>query len=206
MFYSHYLTLMGRAEEGTEQMRLTLELDPLNPFVQSMYGTQLCMIDDFQGCIRVIEEVMVSNPGFGFGYSQVSFAYHQLGEDDKAIAAMANEIRVAKNDPEGALALETAYAEGGFSHAMLRAAEALEERSKTVHVGPLAIGNLYEDAGEAEKAIDWYELGYQIKGPGVPYLGVFTKSPAVQSNPRFITLLRDIKLDYWADKYSQPVE
>ena len=38
MFYSHYLTMMGRAEEGTEQMRLALELDPLNPFVQGLYG------------------------------------------------------------------------------------------------------------------------------------------------------------------------
>ena len=204
MFYSHYLTLIGRAEEGSEQMRLALELDPLNPFVQSMYGTQLCMIDDYEGCIRVIEDVMASNPGFGFGYNQVSWAYHQLGEDDKAIAAMANVIRVTKNDPEGALALQTAYAEGGFAHAMLREAMALEERSKTVHVGPLAIGDSYEYAGEVEKTIDWYELGYQIKGPGVPYLGVFTRSPAVQSNPRFIKLLRDIRLDYWADKYSQP--
>jgi hypothetical protein len=71
---------------------------------------------------------------------------------------------------------------------------------------PLDIGGSYDLAGEAEKAIDWYELGYQITGPGVPYLGAMTKSPAVQSNPRFIKLLRDIKLDYWADKYSQPSE
>jgi TolB-like protein len=206
MFYSHYLTLMGRAEEGTEQMRLALELDPLNPFVLSMHGTQLCMIGDFQGCIRVIEDVMASNPGFGFGYGQVAWAYHQLGEYDKAIAAMANAIRVKKNDPEGALALEAAYAEGGFAHATLREAIKLEERAKTVHVGPLAIGNMYDYAGEAEKAIDWYELGYQIKGPNVPYLGVFTTSTAVQSNPRFIKLLRDIRLDYWADKHSQTDE
>jgi hypothetical protein len=93
-----------------------------------------------------------------------------------------------------------------LSGAMLSAAQAFEERSRTVHVGPLAIGHLYEYVGEAEKAIDWYELGYQITGPSVPYLGVMTKSPAVHSNPRFIKLLRDVKLDYWADKYSQPSE
>ncbi|TFG68391.1 MAG: hypothetical protein E4H27_08005, partial [Anaerolineales bacterium] len=112
MFYSHYLTLVGRAEEGTEQMRLALELDPLNPFVQSMYGMQLCLIHDFQGCIRVIEDVMASTPGFGFGYSALAWAYHDLGEDDKAIIAMANDFRVTVNFPEGELALETAYAEG----------------------------------------------------------------------------------------------
>jgi len=162
------------------------------------------MAGDLQGCIRVIEEVLASTPGFGFGHNVLVWAYDGLGEKDKAIAAQANHFRLTMNFPEGALALETAYAKGDYSHAMLQAAEALEERSKTVHVGPLAIGELYEYAGEVEKAIDWYELGYQITGPGVPYLGVFTESPAVRSNPRFIKLLRDIKLDYWADKYSQP--
>jgi tetratricopeptide (TPR) repeat protein len=204
-FYSHYLTLIGRAEEGTEQMRLALELDPLNPFVRALHGVQLFMADDLQGCIRVIEDVMASTPGFGFGHSALVWAYHWLGEKDKAIAALANEFRVSMNFPEGALVVETAYAEGDYTGALLRAAQALEERSNTVHVGPLNIGGLYELAGEAEKAIDWYELGYQIRGPGVPYLGP-NGSPTVRSNPRFIKLLRDIKLDYWADKYSQPSE
>jgi len=203
MFYSHLLTLLGRADEGTEQMQLALELDPLNPFVQSLYGVQLGMIGDFQGCVRVIEDVMASTPGFGFGHGVLMWAYHELGEKDKAIAAMASYFRVSKNFPEGALAVETAYAEGDYASAFLAAAEALEKRSKTVHVGPLAIGHMYAYAGEAEKAMDWYELGYQITGPGVPYLGALTKSPKVRSNTRFIKLLRDIKLDYWADKYSQ---
>ena len=206
MFYSHYLTLMGRAEEGTQQMQLALELDPLNPFVKSLYGTQLYMIDDFQGCVRVIEDVMASTPGFGFGYSTLIWAYHELGEWDKAIAAAANDFRVSLNFPEGALALEKAYADGNYPGAWLHAADVLEERSRTVHVGPLAIGELYELAGETEKAIDWYEVGYQISGPGVPYLGVMTKSTAVRSNPRFIKLLRDMKLDYWAYKYTQSGE
>jgi len=121
---------MGHAEEGTEQMRLALELDPLNPFVQSLHGTQLCMIGDFEGCARVIEDVMASTPGFGFGYAPLTWAYHELGERDKAIAAAANYFRVSLNVPEGALAIEKAYADGDYSGAMLHAAKILEERSK----------------------------------------------------------------------------
>jgi len=204
LFYSHLLTLLGRQEEGSEQMRLALELDPLNPFVRVLYGVQLCMIDDLQGCVRVTEEVLASTPGFGFGYRTLVWAYNALGQKDKAIAALVDNLSI--DFPEGAQAAENAYADGDYSGAMLAAAKALEERSKTVHVGPLAIGDLYGYVGDAEKAIDWYELGFQITGPGVPYLGAMTKSPAIHSNPRFIKLLRDIKLDYWADKYSQPGE
>jgi TolB-like protein len=205
MFYSHLLTLTGRIEEGTEQMRLALELDPLNPFVRGLHGIQLLMAGDLQGSIRVTEDVLASTPGFGFGYWTLELAYHFLGEQDKSIAASAKIYR-NDNDPEGALALESAYAESGYVGARLSEARRFEELSRTVHVDPVVMGWIYAHAGEAEKAIDWYELSFQITGPNVPYLGALTKTPAVQSNPRFIKLLRDIKLDYWADKYSQPSE
>ena len=205
LLYSHLLTLTGRIEEGTEQMRLAVELDPLNPFVRGLHGVQLLMADDLQGAIRVTEEVLASTPGFGFGYWTLIHAYHYLGEKDKAIAAAAEEHLVF-NDPEAAMALESTYAESGYVAAWLSNAQVFEEAYRTDGLLALGVGNSYEFAGEAEKAIDWFELGYQIAGPNVPYLGAKVKTPAIQSNPRFIKLLRDMKLDYWADKYSQPSE
>ena len=203
MFYSHYLTLMGRAEEGTEQMRLALELDPLNPFVQGLHGTQLLMIDDFHGAVRVTEDVMASTPGFGFGYINTWVAYHVLGEKDKAIAAAANHFRITRGDPTGALALEEAYTGGNYTDALRHTAEVLAKHSESSHVPPMDIGLLYTQAGEIDKAIDWFEKAYREHDPDAPYMGVMIKSPAVHTNPRFIQLLRDMKLDYWADKYSQ---
>jgi len=200
MFYSHFLTLTGRIEEGTEQMRLALELDPLNPFVRALHGVQLLMADDLQGCIRVIEEVLASTPGFGFGHWNLVSAYHYLNEKDKAIAGWASALRIF-DEPEEALALETTYAESGYDAAWLSDAQSLEELYATDEIDPFAIGDTYRLAGEAEKAIDWYEVEYQITGPNAPYLGALVKTPAIQSNPRFIKLLRDLKLDYWADKY-----
>jgi serine/threonine-protein kinase len=204
MFYSHYLTLMGRAEEGTEQMRLALELDPLNPFVRGLYGAQLMLVNNLQESVAVIEDVLASTPGFGFGYATIWIAYHVLGEKDKAIAAAANNFRVTQGEPTGALAIEESYADGDYSGALLHAAEVLIEHSKTDHVPPMYIGILYEQAGEVEKAIDWFEVAYRNHDPSAPYMGVLTKSPVVHTNPRFIELLRDMKHDYWADKYSQP--
>jgi len=207
LLYSHLLTLTGRIEEGTEQMRLALELDPLNPFVRGLHGVQLFMADNLQGAIRVTEEVLASTPGFGFGHWTLVGAYDYLGEKDKAIAAAADVIRVFKG-PEGALAFETVYVESGYVAAWLSRAPALEEAYRTdgLFTSPWLIGLYYEFAGEAEKAIDWYETGFQITGPNMPYIGALTKTPAIQSNPRFIKLLRDMKLDYWANKYSQPGE
>ena len=206
MFYSHYLTLIGRADEGTEQMRLTLLLDPLNPFVQGLSGAQLLMIDDYQGAVKVIEDVMASTPGFGFGHLISWHANHVLGERGKAIAAAANHFRVTRGDPTGAEALEEAYVDGDYPGALRHAAAVLAEYSKTAYIQPMTIGSLFEQAGDVEKAIDWFEIAYREFDPTAPYMGVLTYSNAVHSNPRFIKLLREMKLDYWADKYSQSNE
>jgi serine/threonine-protein kinase len=203
MFYSHYLTLVGRVEEGTEQMRLALELDPLNPFVQGLHGAQLLMSGDPQGAINVIEDVMASTPGFGFGYGIISIAYDALGEKDKAIAAAANDFRITRDDPTGALALEEAYVDGDYRGALLHAASVLTKHSENSYVAPTVIGFLYAQAGETDKAIDWFEKAYQDHDPDAPFMGVMVKSKSVLSHPRFIALLRDMKLDYWADQYSQ---
>ena len=54
-----------------------------------------------------------------------------------------------------------------------------------------------------KKPLTGMNLVTRSEGLVLPYLGVMTKSPKRRSNPRFIKLLRDVKLDYWADKYSQ---
>ena len=68
---------------------------------------------------------------------------------------------------------------------------------------PTDIAVLYEYAGEIEKAIDWFEISYRRKDPDAPYLGVLIKNPAINAHPRYQKLLRDLKLDYWADKFSE---
>jgi TolB-like protein/tetratricopeptide (TPR) repeat protein len=203
MFYSHYLGIVGRIEESTAEMLLALKLDPLNPFVHALHGVQLQMTDDFEGAVAVAEEVLAAAPGFGFGYVVTWHSYQELGERDKAIEAAANFFRYTRGNPTAAEALEAIYDGTNYSESLLYAAELLAVHSKTAHVPPMDIGSLYEYAGDIEKAIDWFETAYRNNDPDSPYLGVLSKSPEMHANPRFQQLLRDMKLDYWADRFSQ---
>jgi TolB-like protein/cytochrome c-type biogenesis protein CcmH/NrfG len=203
MFYSHYLALMGRTLQSSEQMRRALELDPFNPFVRGLYGAQLLMIGDYQGCVDVIEEVMRTTPGFAFGYNTMWKSYFELGDYDKALSAAANFYRLTQGDPTGADALEEAYRDGDYQSAMLHAAAVLEEHSQNAHVAPMFIGFMYEQAGNYEKAIEWYEIAYEKHDPDAPYIAVITTSPGLHSHPRFIQLLQNMKHYYWAGLYSQ---
>jgi len=202
MFYSHYLAIMGRGQESSEQMRRALELDPFNPFVRGLYGAQLSFIGDFQGSIDVLEEVMRTTPGFAFGYNVLWQSYFEVGRYDEALAAVAGFYRHARGDSKTADTLEQAYRNGDYSRAMLESATALEGYPEGPQAGPLSLGYMFEQAGEIEKAIDWYEIGVARYDPDAPYLPVVSKNPELHLNPRFIKLLMKMKHYYWAGLYS----
>jgi len=202
MFYSHYLTLTGKADEGSEQMAIARSLDPLNPFVEALHGAQLMMIDDLQGCVDVIHRVHADYPGFGFGHLVVWQSYYGMENESEAIAAAARHFRITRGDPTGAESLESAYQDGDFAAATAHAAEVLIEHRKTTHVPAINIAMLFEQAGQIEQAIDWYEIAFETFDPTAPYIGVMVKSPKLHSHPRFIQLLRDMRLDHWVQEYS----
>jgi hypothetical protein len=106
----------------------------------------------------------------------------------------ANYFRLTRGDPIGALALEEKFEDGDYTGALLHAAEVLTEHSKTTHVPPLNIAFLYDQAGEVEKAIDWFEIGNREYDPNAPYLAVLPISEETKSNPRFVNLLREMQL------------
>jgi TolB-like protein len=202
MFYSHFLTLTGKLKEGSEQMSIARSLDPLNPFVEALYGAQLMMIGDLHGCVDVIHRVHADYPGFGFGHLVVWQSYYGMGREAEAIAAAIRHFRITRGDPTGAEALESAYQAGDFAAAVAQAAKVLIEHQQTTHVPPINIAMLFEQAGFVEQAIDWYEIAFRNYDPTAPYMGVLVKSPEIHGHPRFIDLLSDMRLDHWASFFA----
>lgn len=202
MFYSHYLGIIGRLDDSTEQMRIALELDPLNPFVRGLHGVQLNMQGKFEEAVAVAEEANAMAPGFGFGYIVTWSGNHWLQKYDEAIEGAVNFFRVTRADTETTEFIERTYDGGNYEETLRKLAALLIERSKTQHVPPTTIAYLYEQAGDTEKSIDWWETAYREYDPDAPYIGVLSKIPETNNHPRFQQLLREMKLDYWADQFS----
>jgi tetratricopeptide (TPR) repeat protein len=160
------------------------------------------MIDEYEQAVTVAEEVLASAPGFGFGYVVMWAGYHLLDEKNRAIEAAVNYFRHTRGQTLSAEFLESAYDGTNYSAAHLSLAEFLVEQSETERAAPNTIGVLFEYAGDTERAIDWFETAYREYDPDAPYAGVLSKIPETRANPRFQQLLRDMKLDYWAEQFS----
>ena len=183
-------------------MQLALELDPFNPFVRGLYGAQLMLIGEFQHSVEVLEEVMQTTPGFAFGFNVLWQSYSELGRYDDAIKSVAAFYRHTQGDTETAELIEQAYQSADYATAMLQAARELEGAVNEQHLAPIFIGYMFEQAGNFEKAIDWYEIAVSQRDPDAPYVAAISKHPELHGNPRFIELLKHMKHYYWAGLYA----
>ncbi|MEM6544367.1 MAG: hypothetical protein AAF756_04670 [Pseudomonadota bacterium] len=199
MFFSHYLGIMGELSLSSEHMRKALELDPLNSFVQGLYSMQLIMRDDYNRAIEVANHSL-QNTDVAFGYVTLSMAHHELGNTAEEIDAFANTLRHVAGKPAIALTVKPMFYALGYEKTMLTFAEQLEKASQSEYVSPLAIGSLYEHAGRIDDAVRWFRKGFELGDPDTPYLGVNMKSPEVRSHPDFVSLLEEMKLDFWVER------
>jgi TolB-like protein/Tfp pilus assembly protein PilF len=63
IWYAHLLGCLQRTDESLTQGRLAIELDPLNPMVQLLYGVVLMNIGDFKSVLAYGEKITADEPG-----------------------------------------------------------------------------------------------------------------------------------------------
>jgi len=195
MFYSHFLSILGRGEEGTEQMLIARELDPLNTFVQALHGVELTMIGLDEEGLAEINAALETTPGLGFGYDVLWYINARHGRFDEAFDAARKHFGITVGNQAAVDALDSGYEAGGYQQAMLNAAAELSELSKASYIPAMEISILYEMGGDIDHAIEWLETAYDQHDPSMPYIGVMPFF--VQSDPHYNDLLRRMNLSQW---------
>jgi TolB-like protein/Tfp pilus assembly protein PilF len=195
MFFSHYLGIVGEMEKSTEHIEKAVELDPLNPFVIGLYSVQLVMRDEYHKAIEVAEQALSMAPGYAFGYGTLVTAHDALGNEEEAIQAFANMLRLVGEKPDAAEFLQIAYPRDGYESANLQLAEFLVTASESRHVSPMTISWAYEMGGDYESSIDWLEISVERFDPDAPYIGALVKDPVIREHSRYKALLEKLGLD-----------
>lgn len=198
MFYSHFLSLLGRGEEGTAQILIARKLDPLNTFVQALHGVQMTMVGRLEEGIAEVNAALEAAPGLGFGYDLLWGANARLGRFDESLEAARSHFGITMNNQAAVEALDRGYDVDGFKGAMLAAAEALVEQNKSTYIPAVEISALYEMGGDMDAAIEWLEIAYDQHDPTMPYIGAVPLFSG--SDPRYHELLRRMNLSQWIEE------
>ena len=190
-FYAHLLCILGRPREAMRQIARARELDPLDPLLQWLHGAALSLLRRYDDAVAQYQGALSRSPRHPSVLRLLSLTLHHQGRYEAALAAARTW---AEGDPELAGALARGEVQGGYAGAMRAVAHALVARSRTTYVPPWDIALWYAAAGDTEGAIAMLQRAFEVRDPGMPYLGVHPSFDGLRHDARFQDLMRRMNL------------
>jgi len=192
-YYSHLLNMVGRPKEAMEQIELALKLDPHNPLIKSMYGVDLTFVHRFDEAISVSLEALKMDPTNPVAFTALAVAFHSTGRLEEALESWKS---YCCNTYKGIVhSFDQGYTKAGYIGAFNFEADTLAAQSKTTFVMPLDIAATYALGGNRKLAMEWFETGYEVHDPSLPYL-LLPVFDSLRSDSRFQEIARKMNLPY----------
>jgi serine/threonine protein kinase len=193
ILYAHLLMCLRRTDEAYEQGKLSLELDPLNPLVQVLFGTVLLDRGDYDEVLSLTKK----NPNNPVAISLMETSYYAQGDYQNSFGALMQYLQLYFPDKETIFDIQKTYEKEGYKAALENAVNALEEKAQNSFVLPFDLICLYRsELNKPEKTLELLEKAFETHSPGMPYISsnVYVTINYVKDNPRFIELLKKMNL------------
>ena len=198
MWYAHLLGCLQRHDEALTQAQLASDLDPLNPFLQTMFSVVLTNAGDCEAGMVVLEEVLAIEPENFIANIILFGVAFRCGENDKVMVGEKHILKVySRGELEEAdfKEIERIYNEQGFLAAYEKGLLLWEYLANKGFVGPGDMAFIYMHGNKQDKAMDLIEKGYEIRDPNMPYIGTkVSPYDSLYDNPRFIDIIEKMNL------------
>jgi serine/threonine-protein kinase len=191
--YADFLMLQGRRREANEALARCLELDPLNPRYHTGVGGRMLRLGRIDEGLALLQKAVQSEPGMALVHQYLWRAYDLKGAQDLALAEAKTFFTVFGHQPV-ADALSRGESAGGHRTAMRLGAEALEARYRQNWLPPTHIAALYEQSGDADRALSWLERGYEDHDSWLTYLKDDPRWVRLRHSRRYKALLQKLNI------------
>jgi DNA-binding winged helix-turn-helix (wHTH) protein/TolB-like protein/Tfp pilus assembly protein PilF len=191
-FYALCLSMMGRFDEGIEEIKRAQELDPFSLFIHANVGNILYHARRYDEAINQLKSVLEMNPNFALACSVLGHAYLQKGMVEQAIA----EFQKRKMPGTGGAGdLGQAYASSARRSEALKEINKLQELSKQRYVAPYNLALIYTSLGDKNNALEWLEKAYEDRSTLLVWIRVDPRLDTLRSEPRFKAVMRQMGLE-----------
>jgi non-specific serine/threonine protein kinase len=191
-----FLYPLGRVEQALAEMRRAVELDPLDPFYNTLVGLLVHSMRQFEPAIKQLQHAIDLDPTFSFSYWFLSITYAQNGQFEEAIASAEKANQFSKGN---ALTMGTLGSLNGRAGRTAEARQLLEEltaRRRSAYVPASALAIVHRGLGERQESLEWIAKGIEERDPII--VTALKASPtydSVRSHPAFPALLRKMNLE-----------
>jgi TolB-like protein/Flp pilus assembly protein TadD len=193
MWYSHFLTVMGRHEESLELIRRTAELEPLALIVQQGVARSFHFAGRYEESLEECRRLLDMDPDFVTGYELIARTLCALERYEEAEKAAREGV--ARSGRWSLLlgALGCVYGYAGKRDDARAILTELEEQGKRRYVPRYHFAMVHYGLRDEANALDETERSAEERSGVLVWAGIDPNTAWLMPNPRFQRLLQELK-------------
>ena len=188
------LAVRGQMEEGLEQVRFAIHLDPLSLIIRESLGFFRMLSRDYEGALLAHRELMDLAPDSYRGHSAIARVLGLMGRHQEAIKAFRHARRLGPDVPAMIGGMGQVLAEAGNDKEARQCLDELTRMEQIRYVPSTAFAVVHLGLGEVDRALDRLERGCNQREFSVTNLKVHPIYDRLRGEPRAIRLIEKMGL------------
>jgi TolB-like protein len=188
-WHAFYLTIMGRKQEGLDEIRCARHLDPLSAVINTDEACFRYFAGEYEESVKQCQRTIALNPTFGLAYHKLGLCYMALGRIQEAIAAFESASTHWQEHPTAVASLSTALAAAGEKTRAREILGQLEQIATQRFVSPLDLALVHLSMGDIEHGITLLEDACEIRDSRLPFVRIAPGMDQLSEHPRFRKIL-----------------
>jgi serine/threonine protein kinase/Tfp pilus assembly protein PilF len=179
----------GRFEEGTGEILLAEELDPISLRPKVLSAWTLYQTRNYSLALEKAREVVALDPDFMQGHLQMSNILTETGDHKGALIACQQAVALSGGSPMPLYLLAFALARSGEIGEAKDIAHGLAAAASSAYVSPYFVAMSMFAAGDADSGFDWLGKAQEERSAWLLWLGTEPKLDGIRKNERYWKML-----------------
>lgn len=182
-WYAEFLATEGRFDESFAEYHRALELDPLSLSANTDLGLNYYYAHRPDEGIQRLTTLKQMDAHYPRTFEYLATIYEEKGMFEEAVGEYAGV-----GSPR-ATALKNAFETGGAKAYWRRTLKLAIEAGNP---NPYLLAKCYVRIGDIDKAFEFLEKSYEVRGPLLVWLKVSPEFDSIRSDPRFVDLMQRV--------------
>ena len=190
LWYSMYLTVIGKFSEAHEEIRRALKLSPFSNIVNTAAGWIQLMTKHFDEAVEQFQTAVELDANFLLSRYFLGVTYMQKGMFQPALDEFPKAFEIPDRNPVVVAGMVCANASSGRKEKARKLLEELKSWAESTYISPYLLAHGCTGIGEKDEAFVWLEKAYEERSSWMAFLKCDPLLDPLRPDPRFKDLLR----------------
>jgi TolB-like protein/Flp pilus assembly protein TadD len=193
--YSYLFLASGRFDDGIRTFQRGIEAAPASVLLSGDLAMAYYLARRFDEGMRQVQKTQELDPNNYGLFLFLAQLYSARGMHNEAIEQCRKAIDLVGRTSSALSFLGHAYAQSGRRDEAIKIINELLERSKNEYISPYDLAIIHVGLKDTESALEQLEKAYDDRAGWMIYLNVEPMLDPIRSEPRFVALVRRMKLN-----------